>query len=400
MCSRKRAGPRGETMSLVGIAREELVSRAERIAEEEAGVYAHEVDRDARFPVEAFDAMREEGLLSALVPQEFGGAGATLSEVAEMTRAFGAHCSSTALVFAIHNMQVACLVRHGHTPLLRDFLAELAESQLLLGCAAVEPGTGGNLRTSLSALQRSSGDFRLEKHASAISYGAYADAILTTVRRSPESALADQVLVLCRAPGLTLEQTSQWETLGLRGTCSAGFNLYATGNDEQILPNAFSEISATTLLPIAHVLCGSARLGIATAIVERARHFMRAQARKKPGVTPFGAESLAELLALHQQMTELVKAGARHFDTLSEDPRQLETMTFAVAMNNVEVSSSTVLVDIVGRALTICGLAGYRLDSVHSLSRLVRDAHGAALMINSNRVIADTAQMLLIAKEY
>ena len=223
------------------------------------------------------------------------------------------------------------------------------------GARRPSPAPAGTSRTSLCALQRSSGIFRLEKHASAISYGAYADAILTTARRSPESALADQVLVLCRAPGLTLEQTSQWETLGLRGTCSAGFNLYANGDDEQILASAFSEISATTLRPFARVLCGSVRLGIATALVARARHFMRAQARKKPGVTPFGAERLAELLALYQQMSELVTGGARSFDAACDDPRRLEAMTFATAMNNVELSSCAMLVDIVGRALTICG---------------------------------------------
>jgi acyl-CoA dehydrogenase len=393
-------GPRGDAVNLVGVAGEELLLGAARITGQVAGEYAHEVDRDARFPVEALEALREKGLLAALVPPELGGAGATLSNVAAMTSALGAQCSSAALVFAIHNMQVACVVRHGQTPLLRDFLAELAESQLLLGSAAAEPGTGGNLRTSVCAVQRSSGRFRLEKHATAISYGAYADALLTTGRRSPDSAPADQVLVLCRAPGLRLEQTSEWETLGLRGTCSAAFNLYASGDDQAILPSPFSEISATTLLPVAHVLCGAVRLGIATSVVERARHFMRAQTRKKPGVTPFGAERLAELLALHHQMAELITGSARRFDMLSDDPRQLETTAFAIAMNSVEVSSSTMLVNIVGRALTICGLAGYRLDTVHSLSRLLRDAHGAALLMDRNRILADSAQMLLTATEY
>jgi acyl-CoA dehydrogenase len=343
---------------------------------------------------------KSTGLLSALVPEEFGGAGATMSEVADMTRVLGAHCSSTGLVYAIHNMQVAAIVRHGETPWLRNFLAEMAESQLLLGTAMPEPGTGGNLRASLCALQRASGRFQLQKHAPAISYGAYADAILTTARRSPGSAPADQALVVCRAPGLTLEQTSEWETLGLRGMCSAGFNLYASGDVEQILPGAFSEISATTLLPVGHVLCSAVWLGIATAAVERARHFLRAQARKKPGVTPFGAERLAEVVALTQQMTELVDGSARHFDTVGDNSLHVKAMTFAIAMNSLQVSSSTMLVDIVGRSLAVCGLAGYRLDTVHSLSRFLRDAYGAALVVNNNRILADNARMLLIAKEY
>ena len=49
-------------------------------------MFADEVDRDARFPVEAFDTMRKAGLLAALVPAELGGAGASLREVAQVTR--------------------------------------------------------------------------------------------------------------------------------------------------------------------------------------------------------------------------------------------------------------------------------------------------------------------------
>ncbi len=385
-------------MSLVGVERDALVPRAERIAAAVAGVYADEVDRDARFPVEALDAMREEGLLSSLVPRELGGTGATIGEVAEMTRALAAHCSSTALIFAVHNAQVACLVRYAGTAQLREFLAELAESQLLLGSATAEYGTGGNLRASLCAVQRSGGRYVLEKNALAISYGAHADAILTTARRSPQSAAADQVLVLCRAPGLTLRQTSEWETLGLRGTCSGGFMLQATGDIDLILPGAFSEISASTLFPVTHVLSSAAWLGIATAAVERARHFMRAQARKKPGIAPFGAERLAELLALHQQMSDLVTGRARHFDSIGDDPQQLGAGALTITMNGLQVSSSTLLVEIIGRALAICGVAGYRLDSVHSLSRLLRDAYGAAFVMNNNRILADNAQLLMIAK--
>ena len=310
------------------------------------------------------------------------------------------HCSSTALVFAIHHAQVACIVRHGHTPILREFLVELAESQLLLGSATTEFGLAGDMRTSVCAVRRASGRFTLEKDAPVVSYGTYADAILATARRSPESAAADQVLVLCRAPGLTLEQTSAWETLGFRGTCSPGFKVSAAGDVGYILSSPLATISAATMVPVGHVLWSATWLGIATAALERARHFMRAEARKKPGVTPLGAEALAELTALHQQMTELVEGSARRFDAVCDDSWQLERTSFAVAMNGLKLSASTMVVDIVGRALSICGLAGYRLDTVHSMSRLFRDAYGAAPLMNNSRILANNAQMLLIAKEY
>jgi acyl-CoA dehydrogenase len=386
-------------MSAVGIAPTELAQRAARVAVEVAGPHADEVDRDARFPAEAIAALRAEGLLSALVPADLGGAGATVGEVAQLTRVLGAQCSSTALIFAMHHMQVACLVRHGHTPLLREFLGELAASQLLLGSATTELGIGGDIRTSLCAVERDGDRFTLTKQAPVISYGAYADAIMTTARRAPDSPSADQVLVLCRAPGLTLEPLSEWNTLGFRGTCSPGFRLTAEGNVAQVLPVPFSDISASTMLPVAHVLWSSAWLGIATASVERARKFVRSAARKKPGQTPPGATRLAELTAVHQQMSELVNGMARRYDAVCDDPDATTRMGFAIAMNNLKVSASTMVVDIVGRALAICGMEGYRLDTPYSMGRLLRDAHGAALMVNNDRIIGNNAQMLLVSKD-
>jgi len=44
-------------------------------------------------------------------------------------------------------------------------------------------------------------------------------------------------------------------------------------------------------------------------------------------------------------------------------------------------------------------MAGYRQDSPYSLGRLVRDAHGAAVMVNNDRILANNAQMLLVHKE-
>ena len=46
--------------------------------------------------------------------------------------------------------------------------------------------------------------------------------------------------------------------------------------------------------------------------------------------------------------------------------------------------------------MTICGMAGYRNDTELSLTRQLRDAYGAALMVNNDRILGASAQMLLI----
>lgn len=384
-------------MSAVKHAGVDFAPLASRVAIEVAAPLADEVDRDARFPAEAFEALRAERLLSVLVPAELGGADASVGEVAEMTRILAAACSSTALIFATHQVQVACLVRHGRTATLRAFLAELAERQLLLATATTEVGVADDIGSSICALFRESGRYKLEKQAPEIIYGMHADAVLATCRRTPDSPPGDQALVVCRPPGLVLEPSGESDALGFRGTCGSGFRLEAEGDDELILPVPFAEIASRTMLPVAHILWSSAWLGIATAAVERARQFLRAEAGAL--VVPGTATQLTELSALHLQMSELVRAMARRYDQICDDDDATGAMQFAIAMNNLQLSASRLVVDVVSRAMSICGMAGYRQDSPYSIGRLLRDAHGAALLVSNDRIITHNAQMLMVSQE-
>ena len=56
-------------MSASEVPGNDLARQAERIGAKVAGPAADDVDRAARFPTEAFDALRAESLLSVLVPQ-------------------------------------------------------------------------------------------------------------------------------------------------------------------------------------------------------------------------------------------------------------------------------------------------------------------------------------------
>ncbi|MGH9091703.1 MAG: acyl-CoA dehydrogenase family protein [Acidimicrobiales bacterium] len=385
-------------MSTVSVRRPaaDLATRATVVATEIAGPAADDVDRQARFPVETVAALRSEGMLSALVPARLGGDGATLAEVGAATAALARQCASSAMVYAMHNLQVACLARHGATEHLEGYLRDLAGEQYLLASATTEIGTGGDTRSSVCAVTHAGGRYRVEKQAPVISYGEHADAVLVTARRAEDSPPSDQVLVLASAPDVRLRQISGWDTLGLRGTCSSGYVLTAEGGDENVLPVPFADISTRTMLPVSHVLWGHVWLGIAAEAFDRARRSVQAEARKHPGTTPPAALRLAELATLYDQMAALVEGAARAFDEIAGDEDALDRMSFAARMNSLKVSASTMVVDVVGAALGICGINAYRQDSPASMGRLLRDAYGASLMVNNDRILANNAQLLLM----
>src|SRR6202000_119853 len=98
----------------------------------------------------------------------------------------------------------------------------------------------------------------LERQATVISYGRAADGVVTTARRSADAASSDQVLVAFLKPQYTLEPIAGWDALGMRGTCSEGFKLVATGSADQILPVGYDKIHAQTMMPVAHLLWSAA----------------------------------------------------------------------------------------------------------------------------------------------
>jgi acyl-CoA dehydrogenase len=375
-----------------------LVERVGQVGIEVAADAADEVDREARFPEETFSALKAAGVLGAMVPRELGGEGATLGEACASVQELSRHCASSGMILAMHHLQVACLARHGRRGHLRELLRSVAAYQLLLASATSEVGIGGKLRQSGCAVEVHDGSFTLEKQAPVVSYGAHADAVLVTARRSPDSPPGDQVLVACAPPGLSLEQVGEWRTLGLRGTCSPGFRLWATGPVDMVLDEPFADIATATMLPYSHMLWSHVWLGIASAAVGRAGALVRRKARQDPAAPPPSAWRLAELGVVHQQLETLVQGVLARFDEAAGG-RRAESLGDAVSLNALKVGAADLLVDVVTRALRICGMDGYRDGTPYSLGRHLRDAHGAVLMVGNDRILADNAHLLLVSKE-
>ena len=375
-----------------------------RIAREVAAPAADSVDREARFPHETIDALKKAKLLSALVPRELGGFGCGMIELAAMCETLAQHCASSAMVFAMHHIQVASILRHAmKQPYYQKYVAELVEKQWLIASATSEVGIGGEMRTSKCAVVRDGkGRFELDKDCSTISYGAQADDILFQARRNEEAPPNDQIFVLVRKKECKLTQKGAWDTLGMRGTCSPPFMLESSGEEGQIFETPFADVASESQVPFSHVLWGNVWLGIATGAVARARAFVRQQARAKPGTVPPTALRLAEVSSLLQTMRTNAHDVASECEALMKDDAgtaALSSIAFALKMNNLKVSSSQLVVQIVHQALLICGIMGYKNDSKFAVGRHLRDACSAALMVGNDRIYATNASMLLVLKD-
>jgi acyl-CoA dehydrogenase len=377
--------------------RTDLERRAWAVGAEVAAIHADDVDRQARFPFEATDAMANAGLLAAMIPGDLGGQDASLSSIATATRALAVHCSATALVHAMHQIEIWYLMHHGHTEGLRRLLALVSSDGVLIANGNSEVGLGGEVGRSVCALERADGRFRLEKDVLAMSYGQQADAVILTARRDPDAASGEQVLVAAGPGTFKVEQTSEWNTTGLRGTCSAGFRVQIDEDEDMIFPVPWAVIGSECV-GATTILLDSVWLGIAEAAAARAHTYVRAEARRNVGVTPSTAPLLAELSVTIGQARAVMAATIDQYES-AVGTDEMQSASLLLAVRNLKLSSTTLAIEIVNKASLICGLAGYKRDSPYSMDRHLRDVLGGPLMAHNVRALNANTSLLLAMKQ-
>jgi acyl-CoA dehydrogenase len=368
------------------------------IATTVADLHADDVDREARFPVEAVSAMREARVLSALVPPSLGGAGVSLEAIAEGCYALGRHCSAAAMVFAMHQIQMRVLVGHcERLPWFEDYLRRVVTEQRLIASITSEKGSGGDMGSSFAPLVADeSGCLSFVKHAPTISYGADTDDFLTTVRRSESAPETDQVFVLHLGEDTTLTPQGVWDTLGMRGTCSPGFVVEARIDPAQVLLEPVSVV-VTETMAASVVLWSHVWLGIATAAFDRAHRSVRASARRRPGEPLPAAAALSRLTADLLALRSTVRMGLADF--LALDRESIHLVPAVLRLNNLKIAAADQAPQICLGALRVVGIAGYRNDSPYSVGRHLRDSLSASLMVSNDRMHATDAGLLTLAKE-
>ncbi len=378
-----------------------IIEEVKCIARDIAAPNADDVDINSRFPIESLTALKSIQALSAGVPEALGGAGMDIIEQGELCRILATRCASSSMVLGMHFIKVSSIVHFSKgNKKLEDYLRLLVEQQRLVGSVTSEVGIGGNLRNSIAAIEAGKERFTLTKQSTCLSYGAYADDLIITCRKNKDSAASDQAVVLALKDDLILEQTGEWDAMGMRGTCSPPFSIKVDAENWKILEKDFAFIAARTMVPDTHYIWSTIWLGIACDAAARARAFVQTKARKNPSVLPENARELAQLEIRLERFKDTLKSVGEYYlkAHLADDFELLSSVAFSLKINALKLNASQLVTDICMRAMTVCGFAGYLNNNPYSITRHLRDALSAAPMIGNGRIIETNATNLLAYK--
>ena len=325
---------------------------------------ASEVDENDLFVAENYALLKEAGLIEAGVPQELGGSGAEILELAEMLRVLARACGSTALAFSMHTHQVAVPAwrwRHQKVAAVEPLLKRVAAERLILLSSGGSDWIGGSGKA-----EKVEGGYRVTARKVFTSGAEAGDILMTGAIHEAEDGSRSVIHfgAPMKSPEVRIERT--WRALGMRGTGSHDVVI-----ENLFVPDASVAFSRTAgewhpvfhiIATIAFTLIYAVYLGVA----ESARDIAIDIAKRKPQ---------PDLSLAGRMDTELRAAQLAHrwmLDTVARNAPSADTVNEVMIGRALLAQHAIAAVDL---AMELAGGASFYRAT--GLERRLRDIQGA-----------------------
>ncbi|CAD0309544.1 acyl-CoA dehydrogenase family protein [Xanthomonas hortorum] len=329
------------------------------------------IERDARggTPKAERDALRASGLLALSIPVQYGGLGASWSEVLQIVRAFAKVDSSIAHVFGFHHLMLATVRLFGQPAQWQPWLEQTARAHWFWG-NALNP-----LDTRTVAVHRDG--WREFSGKKSFCSGAIDSQMLIASALDERSGKLLIGAIPTARSGISLGH--DWDNIGQRQTDSgsATFERVRVEESELLLdPGPLSTPFACLRPLIAQLLFAHLFLGIAEGAFEEARTYTLTQARAwhRSGVEQASEDpyilahygefwlGLESARLLTGRAAELLDAAWRKEHALSSDERAQVALAVAAA----KVATTRVGLEVCSKLFEVTGArathAALRLD--------------------------------------
>ena len=369
-----------------------LIARVRALAASNFALRAADYDREARFPTENYQDLRDAGLLAICVPRAHGGMGANYQTYSLAAAEIGRYCGATALTWNMHvcstlwsgpladDLEMDAATRTAHERRRAEHYRRIVQDSAIYA----QPFSEGNAAASGAAAfsttaQPVEGGWRVSGRkvfaslsGSADYYGTLCTELEPDGRPSRRNTL--YLAIPAHAPGVTV--TGDWDPLGMRGTVSRTllFEDVFVPEDAALMPRGIY-YQAATRWPHMFLTLSPTYVGLAQAAFDFTVRYLRGEV---PGMTQKRRMHAVKQLAVAEIRVKLEQAKALWFQAVTEarvDPSK-EQMLRAYAAQHVVMETAN---DLARLAIRTCG--GHSMLRSLPLERIYRDSRCGALML-------------------
>jgi alkylation response protein AidB-like acyl-CoA dehydrogenase len=371
----------------------ELNALARRVGKARFAPRAAEYDREARFPTENYNDMRDVGLLGICVPKENGGLGGNYRTYMTTAAEIGRYCGATALTYNMHvcsclwtgplfdDLTMSEEDRAGHQRRRAIHYARIVNDGAIYAQPFSEGGGAAAGAAPFSTVaKRVDGGWLIngKKIFASLSGSAdYYGILCGEVKSGQPPAWRDTMYIAVPAKAAGVQVVGDWDPLGMRGTVSRTllFKDVLVDDDSALMPPGIYH-QAASRWPHMFMTLTPTYMGIAQAAFDFTVKYLRGEI---PGTGSEKRRKFAtKQVAIAQMFLMLQQTKALWFQAISEaraDPTK-EQVLRAYAAQYTVMESSNALCQL---AIRTCG--GQSMLKTLPLERLYRDSRCGSLML-------------------
>jgi len=341
---------------------------AHTFAQKEVAPLASKIDKEHYFPRELLPKMGALGLMGAIVPTEYGGAGLSPLAYALIIEELSAACASTGIIVSAHtSLCISPILEFGTKEQKEHFLPRLASGSAL-GCFALsEPGTGSDAAAIKTTVRRDGEDFIISGTKNWITNGPEADVCIlfaTSDTTKGNKGICAFVHDL-NLPGIT--RGKREDKLGIRGSPTSSITY-----DEVRLPKGSMLYDENRGFLVAMNTLNGGRIGVAAQAVGIARSALDDAMTYAQGRKAFG-KNICEHQSIQNYIADMVcHIDSSRYLTLDAAKRKDKKAPFIRQAAMAKLFASETAMMSAMKGIQIHGGYGYVTD--YPAERHLRDA--------------------------
>jgi alkylation response protein AidB-like acyl-CoA dehydrogenase len=341
---------------------------------------AEEIDVKGEFPWDLVDTFGKQGLLSVLLPEEFGGTNGDLTSFCMVVEEIAKVSGSASLLILAQGIGTLPILIGGGVAQQERYFNLISEENTLAGFAYHEGEIGPDLHSLQTRAERQGKGYVLQGRKPFVTHGTlaglYSVFAATGAGRGPQSLSA--FVVEKGAPGLSFGKPIG--LLGMRGSVTADLifedchipmesRLGEEGEGWKIAQKTFSRSGTAS---------GAQAVGIAQGAIDFAMGYSQERVQFGQPISSFQAVRfmLAEMMTQVEAARSLVYKAVTHVESGLDDAGKLSAMAKSYA--------SDMAMRVTTDAVQILGGYGYMRD--YPVERMMRDAKVTQIFGGTNQV--------------
>ena len=358
---------------------EELRESIRALVEKKILPFAHDVDEQARFPQEAYEALQSADMAAAHVPSQYGGQEADALATAIIIEDVARGCASSSLIPAVNKLGSVPLLLAGNEAQKKMYLTQLAAGKGFSYCLS-ESEAGSDAAGMKTKAVRDGEGWIISGSKKWISNAGFSDfyTVLASTDSSKGSKRITAFIVEKADPGVSFG--AHEKKMGFRGspTREVYFDSVKISDDRRLGEIGSGFALAMKTLDHTRITIAAQALGIAQGAYEVAKKY--AHEREQFGKPIFDFQSIQFMLA--DMAMNIAAARTLVYAAAVKSEREESDLTFYSAA--CKCFASDVAMKVTTDAVQILGGYGYVSD--YPVERMMRDAKLTQIYEGTNQI--------------